>query len=281
MTANIKIQVAKRSNAVRVPNAALRFRPNADIFAALNQPVPAEAPFGAAPGGRAAGAGGESPRQPPATRGRSNTAAPPLAAPSALPTPPGPQTRPDTTRRQGQGSGDRFGSGIVGSEGVEGSRGAGQDVQDDRRARMLERLRAMPPDVQRQFVERMRERGQDVSGLIEEPRSAETAPKSPARSVAPQPAQTIDALFAPLPTVESQGRVWLYMSNELKPVRLRLGITDGTSTEVTGGELEPGMEVVTGVVVAGARSTPATGSGNPLMPQRGFGGPPGGFGRGR
>ena len=43
MTANVKVEIAKRSDVLRVPNAALRFRPSTDIFAALNQPVPPEA----------------------------------------------------------------------------------------------------------------------------------------------------------------------------------------------------------------------------------------------
>src|SRR5215213_9936656 len=42
MTANVKIEIAKRTNALRIPNAALRFRPTEDIFAALNQTPPPE-----------------------------------------------------------------------------------------------------------------------------------------------------------------------------------------------------------------------------------------------
>src|SRR3989449_5841400 len=49
MTANVKIEIAKRSDALRIPNAALRFRPTTDLFAALNQAVPPEATPG---GGR-------------------------------------------------------------------------------------------------------------------------------------------------------------------------------------------------------------------------------------
>ena len=41
------------------------------------------------------------------------------------------------------------------------------------------------------------------------------------------------------------------MNKQLKPVNLRLGITDGTNTELLGEELQPGMELVTGVVVEG------------------------------
>jgi hypothetical protein len=60
-------------------------------------------------------------------------------------------------------------------------------------------------------------------------------------------------------------------------VRLRLGITDGTNTELLEDVLQPGSEVVTSVIMSGARpTTAAPGAGNPLLPQRG-----GGPGRGR
>ena len=52
MTANLKVQIAKRTDVLRVPNAALRFRPSADVFAALNQPVPPELTGGGRGGAR-------------------------------------------------------------------------------------------------------------------------------------------------------------------------------------------------------------------------------------
>jgi hypothetical protein len=65
----------------------------------------------------------------------------------------------------------------------------------------------------------------------------------------------------------------------LKPVNLRLGISDGTYTELLSEELQENMEVVTGVTGLGpTRNMPTPqGSGNPLMPGRGG---PGGPGRG-
>ena len=67
------------------------------------------------------------------------------------------------------------------------------------------------------------------------------------------------------------------MDHQLKPVNLRLGITDGTNTELLSGELQQNMEVVTSVTGLGAtRTQPAAGAGNPLMP--GGRGPGGGFG---
>jgi HlyD family secretion protein len=47
MTAAAEIEIDRRSGVVRVPNTALRFRPTAEIFAALGQPDPAPARVGA------------------------------------------------------------------------------------------------------------------------------------------------------------------------------------------------------------------------------------------
>ena len=107
----------------------------------------------------------------------------------------------------------------------------------------------------------------------------------PASSPAPthsSGATTIDALFGPLPVVESRGRAWLYIDKKLKPISLRLGVSDGTFTEILSGEVQQGQEVVT-AMVTGLEPKTATPGGNnannPLMgPQRG--GPGGGRGPG-
>src|SRR5437870_4427793 len=85
MTANVKVEIAKRTNALRVPNAALRFRPTPELFAALNQAVPPEATPG---GGRGRGQGGGRRN---ADAGGSATGAPPTAA-----------TQPNGVSTQGQ-----------------------------------------------------------------------------------------------------------------------------------------------------------------------------------
>jgi hypothetical protein len=128
----------------------------------------------------------------------------------------------------------------------------------------------------------MKDRGVDTSALEKEMKASAAAAK--AKPAAAQGAQTIDALFAPLPVTETFGRAWVFMDHQLKPVNLRLGISDGTNSELLSGELQQGMEVVTGVTGLGStRTQPGQGgSGNPLMPGRGgFGGPGGGPGRGR
>ena len=43
MTANVNIEVARKSNVLRLPSAALRFRPTEEMFQVLNQEVPPEA----------------------------------------------------------------------------------------------------------------------------------------------------------------------------------------------------------------------------------------------
>jgi HlyD family secretion protein len=69
MTANVTIEVTRRDNVLRVANAALRFRPTAQMFSVLNQAVPAELQrnrTAGAPGARGtrAGAAGTAPPQP-------------------------------------------------------------------------------------------------------------------------------------------------------------------------------------------------------------------------
>jgi HlyD family secretion protein len=260
------VQIAKRSDVLRVPNAAIRFRPTNDMFAALNQPPPADA--------QSAGGGRRGRGAPPAdTDAPTNGHAASPAGANAAQTPSGQAPR-------GRGTPGPAPFTPAQPNGPAGGTPSGgfSDGTGDRRGRMMDRFKTMSPDEQTEFLARMKDRGVDVSGFEAAARSATSAGKAPKAAAKPQ-AETIDALFAPLPPVESRGRVWLYVDKQLKPVNLRLGITDGTSTEVVSGELQPGFEVVTGVQVGNARAAQgAAGGGNPLLPQGGRG--PGGFGGG-
>ncbi len=96
-------------------------------------------------------------------------------------------------------------------------------------------------------------------------------------------ATTIDSLFGPLPVEESRGQAWMYENKQLKQVRLRLGISDGTNVEVLDAtpELREGSDIVTNVIIDTGTPTPGqNNNNNPLLgPQRGRGpGGPGGFG---
>ncbi len=66
MTANVTIEILRRDNVLRVANAAMRFRPTAEMFSVLNQPAPPELQrtVAGARGGRARSDGGPSALQP-------------------------------------------------------------------------------------------------------------------------------------------------------------------------------------------------------------------------
>jgi hypothetical protein len=143
---------------------------------------------------------------------------------------------------------------------------------------MMDRFKGMSPDEQKQFIARMKDRGRDTSAFESHTNGsgAKAAPASAAqhKKGAPAAVETIDALFAPLPTIESRGRAWLFINRQLKAVDMRLGISDGTYTELLSPDLQEGTQLATGVTGLGTTRTLPTqsGSGNPLMPGRGQGG---------
>jgi hypothetical protein len=165
-----------------------------------------------------------------------------------------------------------------------------QDLSPEEREQMIERMRARRFDSSQAgesgFGEGERGRGapsggRDGTGREDragEPRRSPPTQAGDARQ-AVQPragATTIDALFGPLPPVESVGRVWVLIDKELRAIRVRLGITDGQTTELIEGDLRPGMALVTNITTAAESARPAiTGFGFPPF----IGGPPGG-GRG-
>ncbi len=165
MTANVNVEVARRTNVLRVPSAAIRFRPTEDLFAALHQATPSDA-RGPSAGGTRVAANGQG----------------------------------AASFRQG---GDQS---PAGGRLAAGATGASHQAQ-------------------------------------------------------------LGMLFGPsAPGASTPGRVWLYVDKQLKPVKVRLGISDGTNTEVVSGGLNEGMQVVTSAFAGGA-ATAATGqrSGSPLM----------------
>ena len=269
MTSNLKIQVSKRTDTLRVPNTALRFRPSLDAFAALNQPVPPEAQGGGR--GRRGGAGGQAGAGLGGTRSDATAGAP--AAGTAMsaqaPRPGGAQA--------GAGGRGGFGGG-----------GRGGDPAE-RQARMMERLKGMSPDEQKAFIARLKDRGQDTSafeqllagkpgGMTKTPAAADGAFVFTPRYGEPHSQDVIANLFRPVATPTSQGRGWVLGDHQLTPVSVRLGITDGTFTEVLGGDVQEGSEVVTGISGVGSIRTTAAAAGNPILGQQGRGGPGGGRG---
>ncbi|MGH9315051.1 MAG: efflux RND transporter periplasmic adaptor subunit [Vicinamibacterales bacterium] len=266
MTANVTIEIARRSNVVRVPTMALRFRPMTDTFAALGQEVPPELRGrGAAPVQTAAAPAGA-----PAASGATGTQGQPLRGT------PGPGT---TT---GNGSPSAQTAPRATGDGRPSSNGAGQGGDpEERRRRFQERMQNMSPEEREQFTQRMRERGlnpggpgQGAGGQGGQANRQQTGrAQAQPQATAPGPstglgagAQTIDQLFGPLPQTETSGRVWTFANKQLKPIRLRLGVSDGTWTELLGSDLQPGTELVTGVIIDQPAAAGAGGPRSPLMP---------------
>jgi HlyD family secretion protein len=300
MTANVNIEIARRTNVLRVPNAALRFRPTKDIFDALKQPMPPELERGFGRGQRggpqngqpadAGAASGTTPANGQQARNGRNPEMPGAGAPSGAPA-----GQNGGQNAQGGGRGGNF---------------ANMTPEERQKARDA-RLAAMTPEQRAAYDQRQKERmangggngggnfagggrgGQNGGNFQRNGMPGQTGqrpgaptPQGKTANAAPAAggAVTIDSLFGPLPETRSRGRAWLYINKQLKPVNLTLGISDGTNTEVINDtELQENMEVVTNIVTPEMASKPANAgqsNGNPLMPQRGRG-PGGGRGGGR
>lgn len=264
MTANVTIEVARRDDVLKVPNSALRFRPTNEIFAALEQTPPTEGELWR--GGQGGQRRGGDLQQGGGGRGndRSNT--------------PGSAGRPTGT------TGDVVEPQQAPNQQASGQRqGGGRGDDPERRKQLMERLQQMPPEQREEFLRRMRERGiepgQSPSGRGQRHGGGANrqAPVTPPPAPTPEGGKTIDSLFGPLPPVETTGRAWLYVNNQLRPLRLRLGISDSTHTELITGDVKEGTQLVTAVSTGEAASNAGTGR-SPLMPQRGGFGPGGGRG---
>ena len=240
MTATVTVEVARRENVLRIPNAALRFRPTPAVFAALNQPVPPELQVG----GRRAAARPAGAGSPGGSGSRSFAAAP--GAPAGRPGGPG----------GGFGAGASAGRGDGGGFGPPGGFGGGDPEQ---RQRMRERIQQMSPEERQAFFARMREQGGGFGGSggggprgpgsPGGPRRLANAGTEPTVPAVERGAATIDALFSPLQVPETTGRVWTLRNGQLSSINLRLGVTDGTASELLG--------VVAGPGAASAQAQPA------------------------
>jgi hypothetical protein len=142
---------------------------------------------------------------------------------------------------------------------------------------MAERIQNMTPEQREQMMAR-RGRGGDSGNSGRRGQEPGAPPAAVPPPAARGNATTIDALFGPLPQVESRGQVWLHTDKQLYPVRLRLGISDGQMTELLEGDLEPGTELVTNINTGteAVRAQPGFGGFPPFMGPGGRGGDRGG-----
>ena len=184
MTANVKVEIAKRTERAARAERRAAFPPDAEVFAALNQTLPPEAAVAAGRArhcGRAGGPAqpGTGPRRPSARRAAGSSARRASAAAAA--------------------------AAVAAQEAVP-AEAAGGGERDP--ARMMERFKRMSPEEQQQFIARMKERGRDTSAFERRRTRAAEAGAARKRRRKPRRARraggkTIDALFAPLPTIET------------------------------------------------------------------------------
>jgi len=198
MTATISLETARRENVLRIPNTALRFRPTNDMFAALGQPTPRSSLL-----------------QEPPMQARS--------APSNTPK----NNEPKETLNHNRPEIERFER-----EGI---------PSPERRRQFRERLAQMSPEereqrMSRQLVNRDPTDDLRANGLPQVSSATGLTLESTVTTVpaVERGAKTIDALFGALPLIETTGRVWRLAGNSLQQINVRLGVTDGTSTELVG-----------------------------------------------
>jgi HlyD family secretion protein len=300
MTANVTIEIARRNNVLRIPNRALSFRPTNEMFAALNQEVPPELQRGP---GMLAGRGGRGGDFVPGGFG-----APGGTTPAAAQSAPGaaPAQRaggPDAAQAAPRGGGPA-------QEGAGQGRG-GFDPNlspEERQRRMEERLAAMSPEERERLEQRMREGGgrggfggrqggtpgdqatgrggaQAGAGAAGRQGGGAASPSGETSRALASGATTIDALFAPIQIQERSALAWVFEDRQLKPLRLRLGVSDSNFSEIVNEHEVPENAEVVVMLTTGTESRATPGmtnpQGNPLMgPQRGGpGGRGGGGGR--
>ena len=108
------------------------------------------------------------------------------------------------------------------------------EISDAERQQRRERIQNMTPEQRAEFFAARGDRGSGrgrTTGRGLPPRRSDRAAEITVPAVE-RGATTIDALFAPLETTETDGRVWMLDGDQLRPVEVRLGITDGTTTEL-------------------------------------------------
>ena len=147
------------------------------------------------------------------------------------------QPVPEILQRVGGGGGNRGGS--AGGRGGGPGRGGFGDMSDAERQRMRERMQNMSPEDRAAFFAGRggggrggRGSGRDRAGGGDAPRRRANQTDLLAVPAVERGATTIDALFAPLEVIETNGLVWVLDADQLRPIEVRLGVTDGTATEL-------------------------------------------------
>jgi HlyD family secretion protein len=287
MTAQLRVIIQTATNVVRVPNQALRFRPNAEIYTALGLEPPAAGrgrslaseingdPNG---GGRAGdpSQGGRRGRDRTQGTGGQGAGRQPQSGQQAQPGqsgPPAQSGQDGQNRGGGAGFGRQTGMGNLTPEQIQafrerygrGGRGGGGGGRGG--AGTGDRAQGGA-------------RGQGAGGRGANATQNANAPQVPLN------AEKIDELFEPVQRPEQRASVYTWNPSktpgELKQVNIRLGVTDGTFSELLSDNLQVDQQVVTGVIIPQAQRPTQPGQSIFGQPQRGGPGgmTPGGFGPG-
>ena len=230
MTANVRITTDKRDSVLKVANSALRFRP------------PGAADEGGAGGNTGAGDG------------------------------------KDSVKNVG-GSGSSSGGGAGSSGASGGAPGGGGPGGGGRamRERLVNELKLDTAQQQKleEIFSGMREKFMALRELPEAERArasernrAEIREKITLILNDEQKKKYVEIAAEQAGRAPARGRVWITGSDgKPQAVQVRLGLSDGTTTEVIGGDLKEGQEVLTGVIGAGQKgAAPTTAPRGPRMP---------------
>ncbi len=232
MTATVDIVLSTATNVVRVPMSATRFRVTPDIRAALGLEQPGAGRGTALAGGRDAGQAGGQQAQgaQQAPRGGQQQA---QAAPGAG------QNAQNGRTRQGDGdeaaaNGDqRTGRGGRGGRGGGGGFGAG----------------AMSPEERQRMAAQFGRGGGGRGGRGG--RGGGTPSNATAKPVDIATAGQIDDMWAAVPQPRQNLNVWTWdeANKKLTQVPIVVGVTDGQFGELVSGDVKPGQQLVTQVVI--------------------------------
>jgi hypothetical protein len=307
--------VQRAEDTIRVPAAALRFRPTAEMFELLKQPVPPEAQQNQGRGGAGGGRRGAdaSGAQVPAGAGAAGaqgatgaaraTGAPGAAdSKAAVPAMGGNRQRGgDQAAGGGQTGGNQGGNrqrggdqtaGGGNGQGGRGGGGRGGFQMTPEQQKKMDALRAntsLTPEQRRAEMAKIfggntpfgGGRGGNNGGR----NGGRNGGQNAAPSTVPNGVSTIDQLLPPVVKREQRNqRVWIMVSGQLKPINgLTTGVSDGQFTQLVSGDLKEGDKVVTNFVIPGAKpAAPGQQQGNPFQQgQPGGGRGPGGGGGGR
>lgn len=276
MTATLNVEVQRADDVIRVPAAALRFRPTSEMFELIKQPVPPEAQPNTGRGAGGSGRRGDTsaPASAEASAGKqmpgatSATRTPDAKAPAAK--------TPAATPNATAGGGRNMNMTPEQRKQLDAIRNNQSLTQEQRRAEMAKIFGGNSPFGGGRG-------GQAGGGRTGRAPAGRTGGQTTGGTgMAQRGAETVDQLLPPVQRRELRNqRVWLWINGQLKPVNgLTTGVSDGQFTELVSGEIKEGDKVVTNFVIPGAK--PATGQqqqGNPFQQnQPGRGGPGGGRG---